>query len=236
MMADNNLCYLSATELGEKIAAGEISSVDATEAYLERIARLDGNYASYITVTAERARDDARRADAEIAAGNRRGPLHGVPVAVKDQFDTAGIPTTNGSTILAENIPDTDATIMTRLKEAGTVLLGKLNMSEYASGDAFRHPYGQAAQSVGHQPEPWYLQQWIGRGDRGVPVRDLAGRGHRREYSRAGGILRVGWHPPDIGAGEPARCVRSQLVDGYRRADFTDGGGLRQHAGGHRGA
>ena len=142
-MADTNLCYLSATELGEKIAAGEISSLEATEAYLERIGRLDGNYSSYITVTPDRAREDARRADAEIAAGNRRGPLHGVPVAVKDQFDTAGIPTTNGSTILSENIPDTDATIMTRLREAGTVLLGKLNMSEYASGDAFRHPYGR---------------------------------------------------------------------------------------------
>ncbi len=143
MMADSDLCYLSATDLGEKIAAGEISSAEATEAYLDRIERLDGNYASYITVTAERAREDARRADAEIAAGQRRGPLHGVPVAVKDQFDTAGIPTTNGSTILSENIPDTDATIMTRLRDAGTVLLGKLNMSEYASGDAFRHPYGR---------------------------------------------------------------------------------------------
>ncbi|MDE2683002.1 MAG: amidase [Chloroflexota bacterium] len=142
-MADNNLCYLSATELGEKIASGEVSSVEATEAYLDRIAQLDGNYASYITVTADRAREDARRADAEIAAGNRRGPLHGVPVAVKDQFDTAGILTTNGSTILGENVPDSDATIMTRLREAGTVLLGKLNMSEYASGDAFRHPYGR---------------------------------------------------------------------------------------------
>ena len=142
-MAEDNLCYLSATELGERIAAGEISSVEATDAYLDRIGQLDGNYASYITVTAERAREDARRADAEITAGNRRGPLHGVPVAVKDQFDTAGIATTNGSTILAENIPDADATVMTRLKEAGTVLLGKLNMSEYASGDAFRHPYGR---------------------------------------------------------------------------------------------
>lgn len=142
-MADNDLCYLSATELGDRIAAGQISSVEATEAYLERIERLDGNYASYITVTADRAREDARRADAEIAAGNRRGPLHGVPVAVKDQFDTAGILTTNGSTILGENIPDADATIMERFKEAGTVLLGKLNMSEYASGDAFRHPYGR---------------------------------------------------------------------------------------------
>ena len=142
-MADESICYLSATELGARIAAGEVSSVEATELYLERIARLDGNYASYITVTPERARADARQADAEIAAGNRRGPLHGVPVAVKDQFDTAGIVTTNGSTILAENVPDEDATIMSRLRDAGTVLLGKLNMSEYASGDAFRHPYGR---------------------------------------------------------------------------------------------
>ncbi|MCE2501970.1 MAG: amidase [Dehalococcoidia bacterium] len=142
-MADPNLCYLSATELGERIAAGDVSSLEATEVYLDRIAQLDGNYASYITVTPDRAREDARRADAEIAAGNHRGPLHGVPVAVKDQFDTAGIVTTNGSTILAENVPDEDATIMTRLRDAGTVLLGKLNMSEYASGDAFRHPYGR---------------------------------------------------------------------------------------------
>ena len=142
-MADQNVCYLSATELGERIAAGDVSSAEATEAYLQRIGELDGNYASYITVTADRAREDARRADAELAAGNRRGPLHGVPVAVKDQFDTAGIATTNGSTILAENIPGADATVMARLKDAGTVLLGKLNMSEYASGDAFRHPYGR---------------------------------------------------------------------------------------------
>ena len=138
-----DLCYISATELGQRIAAGAVSSLDATDAYLERIARLDGSYASYITVTADRAREDARCADVEIAAGNRRGPLHGVPVAVKDQFNTAGIVTTNGSTILAENVPDADATVMARLRAAGTVLLGKLNMSEYASGDAFRHPYGR---------------------------------------------------------------------------------------------
>lgn len=142
-MANPELCYLSATELGERIARGEISSVDATEVYLGRIAQLDGNYASFITVTADRAREDARRADQEIAAGRRRGPLHGVPVAAKDQFNTAGILTTNGSTILGENVPDEDATVMERLREAGTVLLGKLNMSEYASGDAFRHPYGR---------------------------------------------------------------------------------------------
>jgi aspartyl-tRNA(Asn)/glutamyl-tRNA(Gln) amidotransferase subunit A len=142
-MANTELCYLSATELGERIARGEISSVEATEVFLGRIAQLDGNYASFITVTADRAREDARRADQEIAAGRRRGPLHGVPVAAKDQFNTAGILTTNGSTILGENVPDEDAKVMERLREAGTVLLGKLNMSEYASGDAFRHPYGR---------------------------------------------------------------------------------------------
>ena len=142
-MDHDSICYLSATELGQHIAAGRISSAQATDAYLQRIARLDGNYASYITVTPERARSDARQADAEIAAGRHRGPLHGVPIAVKDQFDTAGILTTNGSTILAENIPDSDATVMAKLRHAGVVLLGKLNMSEYASGDAFRHPYGR---------------------------------------------------------------------------------------------
>ena len=234
MMTDANLCYLSATELGERIAAGEVSSLEATEAYLERIASLDGNYASYITVTADRAREDARRADAEIAAGNRRGPLHGVPVAVKDQFDTAGILTTNGSTILGENIPDEDATIMARLKAAGAVLLGKLNMSEYASGDAFRHPYGRPR-------NPWDTDRNPGTSSSGSGAATAAFLCATSLGEDTGGSIRgpaafcglVGIRPT-FGLGQPTRSFRRKLVHGHGGSDFSHGHRLRQYAGSHR--
>ena len=144
--------FLTVTELAPLLERREVSPVEATEAYLERIDRVDGQLNSYITVCREEARAAAREAEGEIAAGRYRGPLHGVPVAVKDQLDSKGIRTTGGSTILADHIPDRDATVIAKLKEAGAVLLGKLNMSEFASGDSFYHPYGRPR-------NPWDLER-----------------------------------------------------------------------------
>ena len=141
-MDNSEIPFLSASELARLIESGEVSPVQATEAYLQRISEVDGRLNSYITVTREQAMDAARQAEAEIAAGNYRGPLHGLPLAVKDQFNTAGIRTTGGSSILNEYVPDEDATVMARLKEAGAVLLGKLNMSEFAMADIYNHPHG----------------------------------------------------------------------------------------------
>ena len=104
MMNSNELPFLSATELADLIRTGQVSPVDATEAYLSRIEQVDPSLMAYITVTAEQARADALRAEAEIAAGNYRGPLHGIPVAVKDQFCTEGVLTTGGSSILGEYV------------------------------------------------------------------------------------------------------------------------------------
>jgi aspartyl-tRNA(Asn)/glutamyl-tRNA(Gln) amidotransferase subunit A len=151
-MERNELPFLSATELAELIRTAEVSPVEATDAYLARIEQVDPSLNSYITVTADQARAEARQAEAEIAAGKYRGPLHGVPVAVKDQFCTQGVLTTGGSSILEEYVPDYDATVMANLKEAGAVLLGKLNMSEFAMGDAFHHPYGRPR-------NPWDLSR-----------------------------------------------------------------------------
>jgi aspartyl-tRNA(Asn)/glutamyl-tRNA(Gln) amidotransferase subunit A len=151
-MNSNELPFLSATELAELIRTRGVSPVEATEAYLSRIEQVDPSLNAYITVTADQARAEARQAEAEIAAGHYRGPLHGVPVAVKDQFCTQGVLTTGGSSILGEYVPDYDATVMSRLKEAGTVLLGKLNMSEFAMGDSFHHPYGRPR-------NPWDLSR-----------------------------------------------------------------------------
>ncbi len=100
----------------------------------------------------EQALEAARQAEQEIAAGRHRGPLHGVPLAVKDQFNTAGIRTTGGSSILKDNIPDEDATVISNLKKAGAVMLGKLNMSEFAMAEIYNHPYGTPR-------NPWDLER-----------------------------------------------------------------------------
>ena len=142
-MDKSELPFLSATELASLIKSRQVSPVEATEAYLERIPQVDGKLNAYITVTADRAMADARRAEQEIVSGKYRGPMHGVPIAVKDQVYTKGILTTGGSTILKDFVPDEDATVVRKLNEAGAVLLGKLNMSEFAMGDAFEHPYGR---------------------------------------------------------------------------------------------
>ncbi len=144
--------FLSVAELGRLIRSREVSPVEATEAYLERIGRIDGRLNSYITVCGDEARQAAREAEQAIAAGRYLGPLHGVPVAVKDQFDTIGIRTTYGSGLTWDNVPDEDAVVVARLKEAGAVLLGKLNLSEFALGESFHHPGGQPR-------NPWDLSR-----------------------------------------------------------------------------
>ena len=141
-MDKNDIPFLTASALSRLIRDGEVSPVEAAEAYFDRIGQVDGKLNSYITVTRDEALAAARQAEGEIAAGNHRGALHGVPVAVKDQFNTAGIRTTGGSSILAENVPAEDATVIAKLKDAGAVLLGKLNMSEFAMADIYHHPYG----------------------------------------------------------------------------------------------
>ena len=141
-MDSTEIPFLPATELSALIRSGDVSPVEAAEAYLDRIGQIDGKLNSYITVCRDEALAEAQQAEKEIAAGNYRGPMHGLPVAVKDQFYTKGIRTTGGSAILKDLVPNEDATVVGNLKAAGSVLLGKLNMSEYAMGDAFFHPFG----------------------------------------------------------------------------------------------
>ncbi|HEV8586323.1 MAG TPA: amidase [Methylomirabilota bacterium] len=111
-----------------------LTSVEATEAYLRRIDAHDGVLRSYITVTADAALAQAKAADAEIASGRRRGPMHGVPIALKDLIAVAGVKMTSGSQVLADHVPAQDAFVTRRLKDAGAVLLGKLAMHEWAFG------------------------------------------------------------------------------------------------------
>ena len=151
-MDKKELPFLTASQLSKFIETKEVSPVEATEAYLDRIQEVDSKLNSYITVMGEQALEAARQAEREIAQGQHRGPLHGVPVAVKDQFNTAGIRTTGGSNILKDFVPDEDATVIANLKKAGAVLLGKLNMSEFAMAEIYRHPYGTPR-------NPWDLER-----------------------------------------------------------------------------
>ena len=151
-MDKKELPFLTASQLSNLIETKEVSPVEATEAYLDRIEEVDPKLNSYITITGEQAVESARQAEQEIAAGKHRGPLHGVPMAVKDQFNTAGVLTTGGSSILKDNVPSEDATVIAKLKEAGAVMLGKLNMSEFAMAEIYNHPYGTPR-------NPWNLER-----------------------------------------------------------------------------
>ena len=150
-MPATEITGLSLAEAAALLRARELSPLELTEAYLERIERLNPTINAYITVTAERALADARRATEEIAAGSYRGPLHGIPVALKDLYATAGIVTTAGSKILAEWVPEADSTVARRLREAGSVLLGKLNTHEFAYGGTTNNPH------YGPTRNPWDL-------------------------------------------------------------------------------
>ena len=159
-MERSDIPLLSATELAGLIESKQVSPVDAVEAYLERIEQVDPALNSYITVTPEEARQAARQAEADISRGEYRGVLHGIPVAVKDQIHTRGIRTTDASKIRADFIPTEDATVVTNLRNAGAVLLGKLNMSEFALGDPVSSAFGAAH-------NPWDLERSPGTSSTG---------------------------------------------------------------------
>src|SRR3954469_22456709 len=128
------LTAMSLTEAAAKLRTGKLTSTQLTEACLQQIAALDSGINSFITVTAESALEQARVADSELQAGKSRGPLHGIPLALKDLLDVAGVKTTAGSALFANNIAGKDAEVTRRLRAAGAVLLGKLNLHEFAYG------------------------------------------------------------------------------------------------------
>ncbi len=128
------LTNLTLQEAAALVRTRKVSSVELTQACLERIQQLDPRLHAFITLTADQALDEARAAEAEISAGRWRGPLHGVPLALKDLIDTAGVRTTAASALFRERVPQQDAEVVRRLKLAGAVLLGKLNLHELAYG------------------------------------------------------------------------------------------------------
>jgi aspartyl-tRNA(Asn)/glutamyl-tRNA(Gln) amidotransferase subunit A len=164
-----DLHWLTITELAEKLRAREVSPVEVTEAHLTRIAKINPRLNAYITVTADLAREQARTAEAEIQHGQYRGPLHGVPLAIKDLLDLAGVPNTMGSKILESNIPSTDAAAVERLQAAGAIILGKHNLHEFAFGITSENPH------YGTVRNPWALERVPGGSSGGTAAAVAAG-------------------------------------------------------------
>src|SRR5579863_10725277 len=122
MVAD----FLTIAEAARLIEKRELSPVALVDSRLDRIARLDGKLNSFIRVLGDEARADARTAEAEIAAGKYRGPLHGIPIGLKDIYETAGVATTGHSKVMQDHVPLTDAFSVTKLRQAGAIIMGKL--------------------------------------------------------------------------------------------------------------
>ncbi len=156
---DDDDAFATVAELAPRIRRREISPVDLTELYLDRIGRYGARMNAFARVTADRARAEARRADDELRAGRYRGALHGIPYAAKDLFDTVGIPTEWGARPCKGRIPERDATVVRRLREAGAVLLGKAAMVEFAGCVGYRYPDASAS---GPGRNPWDLDHWTG--------------------------------------------------------------------------
>jgi amidase len=174
--------FSSLVSVAERIRRGEVTSARVTQAMLDRIAALDPIYRSYTTVLGERALARAALADAEIAKGLWRGPLHGVPIAVKDLCNTVFAPTGGGTALFRDWTPDHNATVVDRLEQAGAVILGKLAMTEGAYTS--HHPQNPGPLN------PWSRDHWVGSSSTGSGAATAAGLCYGALGSDTGGSIR----------------------------------------------
>lgn len=182
-MDERGLCYLDIASLGQLYRKRSLSPVEATQAVLNRIECLNGELHAFITVLEESALVQARQAEKELGQGVDRGPLHGVPVSLKDIFDTAGVRTTAASRIWRDRVPDQTATVARRLPDAGAILVGKCNLLEFAYGIV--HPdYGQCN-------NPWDMSRTSGGSSSGSASSVAAGMGWGSLGTDTGGSIRI---------------------------------------------
>ena len=181
---DTKLHFLTIKEAGELIRRRELTPVELIRASLERIDNTDGQLHSFITLLREEALEQARTAEAEILRGDYKGPLHGIPIALKDLYDTAGVRTTSGSRVHFDRVPQEDATTTARLKAAGSVLMGKLVMHEFAlGGPDFTTPFEPAR-------NPWNLDYITGGSSSGSGSAVASGQVMGALGSCTGGSIR----------------------------------------------
>ncbi len=181
-MTDREIAWLSIEALASRIRTRELSATEVAQAMLRRIGRIDPGLRAYARTTPELALAQARDADTRLARGEPVGALHGVPIAVKDLCWTAGIPTAAGSTIHRDFVPPVDGTVVRRLREAGAVLLGKLQMTEGAF--SAHHP------EIAAPLNPWNADTWTGVSSSGSGVALAAGLCHGAIGTDTGGSIR----------------------------------------------
>lgn len=181
----NDLCWLAINEVSQLLRTRKISPVELTQFCLERIDRLNPKLNAFITVTAESALVDARKAEAEIQKGRWRGPLHGVPIALKDLFDTAGIRTSAASALFKDRVPTKDCEVVRRLKNAGAVFVGKLNMHEFAYGGS------SVISFCGPVRNPWSPEHIAGGSSSGSAAAVAGGMCYAALGTDTGGSIRL---------------------------------------------
>lgn len=239
----SDLRDLTIAEAARLIERRQLSPVELTEAYLEAIERLNPQLNAYVLPTVERARADAAAAADEIARGEYRGPLHGIPIGLKDLFDTEGIETAGGAAVLRGRVPERDSTPARRLREAGTVLLGKTNTHEFAWGTTTNNPH------TGATHNPWDTTRIPGGSSGGsgaaIAARLAAGTlgtdtggsiripaalngcvGLKPTFGRVSkyGVLPMSWqfdHPGPIARTVEDAAILLQAIAGYDPADFA---------------
>src|SRR5258707_2719090 len=176
--------YLTIAEAARLIESRELSPVELVDSRLDRIAKLDGRLNSFIRVLGDEARADARAAEGEIAAGKYRGPLHGIPIGLKDIYETAGVATTGHSKVMQDHEPKADAFSVTRLRDAGAVVMGKLATHEFAfGGPSFDLPWPPAR-------NPWDTTRFTGGSSSGTGAAVAAGLVLGGTGSDTGGSVR----------------------------------------------
>jgi aspartyl-tRNA(Asn)/glutamyl-tRNA(Gln) amidotransferase subunit A len=186
---ENSLACLSIERLAPLVGRGEISPVELVETAARRIEKLNPALNAFLTLTIETALHVARRAEREIRNGRRRGPLHGIPISLKDNIWTRGVKTTAGSKILADFFPAEDATVVRRLRRAGAIVIGKTNLHEFAYGVTTENPhYGPAR-------NPWDTRRMTGGSSGGSAAALAAGIGWGSIGSDTGGSVRI---PPSL--------------------------------------
>jgi aspartyl-tRNA(Asn)/glutamyl-tRNA(Gln) amidotransferase subunit A len=176
---------LTISELAPQIASRRLSASEVTDACLAQIARENGRLNAFITVLADEARAQAREADDEIARGDCRGPLHGIPLSLKDLIDLAGAPTTAASRVLDGHIARVDALVAARLRNAGAVFLGKCNLHEFAFGTTSEDS------AYGAVHNPWNITRSPGGSSGGSAAAVVSGMGYASIGTDTGGSIRI---------------------------------------------
>jgi len=179
-----DLCFLPATELAALLRRRELSAREVVQAHLDQIERVNPQVNAVVTLVAERALDEARAADERLAAGEPVGPLHGLPMAIKDTHETAGIRTTHGSPILADHVPERDELVVERVRAAGAIVLGKTNTPEFAAGSHTFNPL------FGLTRNPYDLSRSAGGSSGGSAAALACGMTPLADGSDMGGSLR----------------------------------------------